>query len=279
MKRLQILSLRSLAPWIVGAIIVAVGAGALISTSKSSITRARLERDLPQTFANRYLAQAKLLGHKGVTVKSVQPKAQCYKAVPNVKDQGSGAGVWLCYMRWHDRNVDETLMPGKFELNVHSNSCYSVTGPSKLLGLLTITDKTGKDVINPVSEFDGCFDPHGLNTPTGNTDLVPTKASPTGLAALSIATLMLRPASDGTIRPVLACSAGQEGCGGTITGTLDGQPVAPATYAFAPGDHGIVELHLTTQQATAGGKLLLTLTPVIGAATTPKLTIVVEPLR
>lgn len=277
MKRLKNLSLRSLAPWVVGAIVIVVGAGALISTSKSSITRARLERDLPQTFANRYLAQARLLGHRGVTVQSMQPKAQCYKAVPNVKDQGSGAGVWLCYMRWHDRNVDETLMPGKFELNVHSNSCYSVTGPSKLLGLLTITDKTGKDVINPVSEFDGCFDPRGNNTPTGNTDLVPTAAAPTGLAALSVAAAALRPDAQATIRPVLTCSAGQEGCAGTIAATIDGQPVAPATYALAPGVDNVVELHLTPQQAADGGKLLLTVTPVIGAAATARLTIAVTP--
>jgi len=28
---------------------------------------------------------------------------------------------------------------------------------SKLVGLLTITDKNGKDVSNPAFEFDGCF--------------------------------------------------------------------------------------------------------------------------
>lgn len=277
MKRLKSLSLRSLAPWIVGAVVVVVGAGVLVSTSKSSITRARLERDLPQTFANRYLAQAKLLGHKGVTVRSVRPRAQCYKGVPNVSDQGSGAGVWLCYMSWHDPNVDETLMPGKFELNVHSNSCYSVTGPSKLLGLLTITDTAGKDVINPVAEFDGCFDPHGNNKPTGNTDLVPTVAAPTGPAALSIASTSLQPDARGTIRTALTCSPGQEGCGGTIAASLNNQPLAPTTYALAPGRNGIAEFQLTPEQAGAGGKLLLTLTPVIGSAAKPKLILVVEP--
>ncbi len=277
MKRLKNPSFRTLAPWIVGAVVVVVGAGVLVSASKSSITRPQLERDLPQTFANRYMAQAKLLGHKGVAVQSMQPKAQCYKGVPNVSDQGSGAGVWLCYMRWHDPNVDETLMPGKFELNVHSNNCYSVTGPSKLLGLLTITDKIGKDVINPVAEFDGCFDPHGSNKPTGNTDLVPTAASPTGPAALSIATAALRPDSRGTIRPVLTCSPGQEGCGGTIAATINGQRLTPATYALAAGGDGIAELHLTPQQAAAGGKLLMTVTPVIGDAAKAKLTVAVKP--
>ncbi len=277
MKRPKKPSFRRIAPWIVGAVVVVVGAGVLVTASKSSVTRARLERDLPQTFANRYLAQAKLLGHKGVTVQSMQPKAQCYKGVPNVSDQGSGAGVWLCYMRWHDPNVDETLMPGKFELNVHSNSCYSITGPSRLLGLLTITDKTGKDVINPVAEFDSCFDPHKSDKPTGNTDLVPTAASPTGPAALSIATTPVRPDSRETIRPALICSPGQEGCGGTIAATVNGQPLPRATYALAPGRNGSIELQLTPQQAAAGGKLVLTVTPVIGDAAKAKLTVAVKP--
>ncbi len=48
---------------------------------------------------------------------------------------------------------------GKFELNVHSNDCYTAAGPTKLTGFLTITDAHGKEVTNPAFEFDGCFDP------------------------------------------------------------------------------------------------------------------------
>ena len=50
---------------------------------------------------------------------------------------------------------------GKFELNVHSNDCYTAGGPSKFVGLLTITDTHGNDVTNPAFEFDGAFDPDG----------------------------------------------------------------------------------------------------------------------
>ena len=53
---------------------------------------------------------------------------------------------------------------GKFELNVHSNDCYTASGPSKLTGFLTITDARGREVTNPVFEFDGCFDPGGDNS-------------------------------------------------------------------------------------------------------------------
>ena len=80
-------------------------------------------------------------------------------------DVGAG-GDWNCLMSWTDPNVP---MPaegyGKFELNVHSNDCYTAGGPSKLTGFLTMTDTRGREVTNPVFEFDGCFDPNGDNTP------------------------------------------------------------------------------------------------------------------
>ena len=178
-----------------------VAAGALASNSKSDVTRARLERSLPQVFANIYVQQAALLGHKGVTVQSMKAKAQCDKGGPNVPDRGPGAD-WICVMSWHDKNVDETLMPGKFEINAHSNDCYTAGGPSKLVGLLTITDKNGKDVPNPAFEFDGCFDPHGSNKPTG-VDLNPKTPAPTTPAALAIAAAALQPDRNGLIHPAL----------------------------------------------------------------------------
>ena len=142
---------------------------------------------------------------------SMNAKAQCDKGGPNVPDHGPGAD-WICVMSWHDTNVDETLMPGKFEINAHSNDCYTAGGPSKLVGLLTITDKNGKDVPNPAFEFDGCFDPHGSNKPTG-VDLNPKTPQPTTPAALAVAAAALRPDRSGLIQPALTCSAGQEGCG------------------------------------------------------------------
>jgi hypothetical protein len=70
-------------------------------------------------------------------------------------------------MRWNDPNVPLPDGSGKFELNAHSNDCYTAGGPSKLVGLITITDKNGKDVDNPVFEFDSCFNPKSSNKPTG----------------------------------------------------------------------------------------------------------------
>src|SRR3954470_14154099 len=90
----------------------------------SVATRARLERNLPQTFSNLYVQQAKLLGHHAITVKSLHAQAQCDKGGRTVADRGPGAD-WICLMRWTDPNVVLPDGSGKFELNAHSNDCYT----------------------------------------------------------------------------------------------------------------------------------------------------------
>ena len=141
---------------------------AVTGGDSSTATSARLERSLPQVFANVYADQARLLGRSGVSAASLHPQAMCDKHGPDVADVGPG-GDWICLMSWTDPQVP---MPpegyGKFELNVHSNDCFTAAGPTKLTGYLTITDKSGNEVTNPAFEFDGCFDPAGDNTATGN---------------------------------------------------------------------------------------------------------------
>jgi hypothetical protein len=150
------------------AVIAAAGAAVLglSACGGSDVTKARLERNLPQTFANLYVQQAKILGHHDISVQSLHARAQCDKGGPKVADQGPGAD-WICLMNWTDPNVPLPDGTGKFEVNAHSNDCYTAGGPSKLVGLQTIADTHGNDVPNPVFEFDGCFDPHGSNAPTG----------------------------------------------------------------------------------------------------------------
>lgn len=156
-------TLARLAPFAAAAVAVL---GLAACGGGTDVTRARLERNLPVTFSNLYVQQAQLLGHKGISVASLHAKAQCDKGGPKVPDHGPGAD-WICLMSWTDPNVPLPDGSGKFELNVHSNDCYTAGGPSKLVGLITITDTRGNDVDNPVFEFDSCFDPNSTNKPTG----------------------------------------------------------------------------------------------------------------
>src|SRR5262245_35455466 len=258
-------------------VVAGVAVGALASVSKSSVTRARLERSLPQTFANLYVQQAKLLGHKGITVQSLHARAQCDKGGPNVADVGPGAD-WICLMTWRDPNIDATLLPGKFEMNVHSNDCYTAGGPSKIVGLLTITDTHGNDVPNPVFEFDGCFDPRGNNRPTGVTipkSTTSTSATPTP-AALTLPKGSLVPDRAGQITPLLVCSSGDGGCAGTATATLGGRSLGTRTYAIAPGKATRLAYSLSQAQRRAGGRLILTVKPIIGTSLRAASTLVVK---
>lgn len=189
------------------AIVAGLGAVAMAVGGGSTVTRPRLERSLPHVFSNVYADQARMLGRKGITPASLHAKAMCDKHGPDVADVGPG-GDWVCLMSWTDPNVP---MPpegyAKFELNVHSNGCYTVGSPSKYAGYLTLTDIQGREVTNPLFEFDGCFDPASSNTPTGIE--FPS--------VLSVTSTALNPDPQGRVGLQVGCGTGSQGCAGTIT--------------------------------------------------------------
>jgi hypothetical protein len=180
-------------------------------------------------------------------------------------------------MTWHDPNMDETLLPGKFELNVHSNDCYTAGGPSKLVGLFTITDLRGRSVPNPVFEWDTCFNPNGSNRPTGVTVTANTTTTTATTPAVTEAALTLphgavRPDAHGRIAPLLSCSAGEGGCAGTVTATADGRDAGSFTYVLKPGQAQVAHFQLSR----TARRLTLRARPVIGATATSVTQLAVE---
>lgn len=137
-----------------------VAAGAVLSLSacgQQDVTRARIERSLAPTFANLYAQRAVVLGEPGITAASTASRASCDRGGPKVADVGPGAD-WICMIKFTDDHGKP--QKGKFELQVRANSTYTAGGPSKLIGLVMLTDsRTGQDVPNPTFEFDGAFDP------------------------------------------------------------------------------------------------------------------------
>ena len=194
------------------ALLVVLGVGGAVvagSGGGSSVTRARLERSLPVEFAHLYSSQAQLLGHKGVTPASLHATAMCDKGGAVEPDVGPGSN-WNCLVGWTDPT---NPMPpegyGKFELDVHSNGCYTAGGPSKLVGFATLTDTTGREVVNPVAEFDGCFDPRGDDSATG-------VEFP---SVLAVTTTALRPDDRSRVSVQVTCGTGSAGCHGSVTAT------------------------------------------------------------
>jgi hypothetical protein len=170
----------------------------------------------------------------------------CDKGGAVEADIGPGSN-WNCLVSWTD--PDNPMPPegyGKIELNVHSNGCYTAAGPSKLVGFLTLTDTSGRVVTNPVAEFDGCFDPHGDNTPTG-------VEFP---SLLGVTTTALRPDAQGHVAIQATCGTGSAGCHGSVTAvagstTLGTVPIdldeeQTGTLAFpTPVPHGTAEVVFT----------------------------------
>jgi hypothetical protein len=211
---------RILLPLLLALVLIGAVSAAVVAGGDSSVTRGRLERSLPATFAHQYVAWTHLQGRNDVTVESLQPKAMCEKGGPGNPDVGPGSD-WICLMSWKDPEVP---MPpegyGKFELNVHTNDCYTAGGPSKLTGVQTLTDKNGRTVNNPVYEFDGCFDPHADDTTTGH-------SFPSVLTVTSTA---IRRAPDGSVPIQVLCGNGSAGCVGTLTAASGGKDLGRVDF-------------------------------------------------
>jgi hypothetical protein len=246
------------------AALAGIGVVAVATGNGSTVTRARLERALPVAFANQYAEQAKLLGHTGVTPASLHAVAMCDKHGPDVADVGPGSD-WICLMGWTDPNVP---MPpegyGKFELNVHSNDCYTAGGPSKLVGFQMLTDKSGAEVNNPVFEFDGCFDPSSDNTPTGTT--YPS--------VLNVASTILPVDAAGKVGLQVTCGTGAEGCAGTISAASGSTPLGTISYQLK--EEATATLGVPTAVPADAKDVTFTFTPTAGMAPPSASTIAVQ---
>jgi hypothetical protein len=240
-------------------LLLAVGLGAAVMAAQggtSSVTRARLERSLPSTFANLYVDQARIQGRDDITAASLHVQAMCDKHGAENLDSGPG-GDWVCLMSWTDPQVP---MPpegyGKFELNVHSNGCYTASGPSKLTGFLTMTDAKGREVTNPVFEFDGCFDPGGDNSPTGV--VFPS--------LLTITSTSIAPAADGAVSIQVTCGTGDRGCSGTVSAAAGDTPLGATSYDVP--EEATATLTFPDPVSKGAGQVTFTVSPTVGVGPT-----------
>jgi hypothetical protein len=127
----------------------------LLTGCSSDVTRTRVEHSIGPTFANLYVQQQSLLGHPGLAATAVAPRSTCQRTNPAAHDTGAGSD-WVCQLSWLDPR--QKAENGKFELTIHPNGCYEAGGPTKVIGPVTIRAADGRDVTNPVFEFDACFD-------------------------------------------------------------------------------------------------------------------------
>ncbi|MGZ4475115.1 MAG: hypothetical protein ACXVWW_05370 [Nocardioides sp.] len=248
------------------AVLVAVGLGgvAVATSSGSTITVPRLDRAVATSFSNVYAQEAAIEGHTGITPSSLHAKAMCDRG-PNVTQSGPGA-TWNCLMSWSDPN---TPMPptgyGKFELNVHSNGCFTVGSPSSLIGYQTITDRRGRTVNNPAYEWDSCLDPASNDTPTGTT--FPS--------ALTVTSTTVNVTADGTVGVDLACGVGAGGCRGSVAAVTD-TGVKLGTVPFTMTEQATTHLKFPTALPAGAKQVTFTATATAGFAPPSPATLAVQ---
>ena len=140
------------------AAVVAALAVVVSGCGTAGITRPRLEASVARTFANLYAAQRYQLGYPKLSGDTIPSKAGCDKGGPSTPDEGSG-NTWVCTIVWENAGPG-TQATAVYSLNVQTNGCYSADGdgPLAINGQQLITSFDGTTYVNPLWEFDGCFD-------------------------------------------------------------------------------------------------------------------------
>ena len=122
------------------------------------VTSARLKASITPTFNNLTLLQQRELG------RTVAPGARL-NVLPSCNRRASspsGPGDWSCTLTVfipQPGAVPFQQTPVTYDLTVQSNGCYKATSPPSFVGQQTMRDGNGKQVVNPLFVFYGCFNP------------------------------------------------------------------------------------------------------------------------
>jgi hypothetical protein len=140
---------------------VSCAAFALLATSCSSssnLTPDRLQPSLGRTFANLYVLQQSEMGNPPVTAASLDPQTTCEKG-GTVDVPQEGSGVWLCQITFLVAGPGYPVI-AKYNVDLQTDGCYAADGdgPASVNGSPTITGPGYRQLINPLSLIDGCFD-------------------------------------------------------------------------------------------------------------------------
>ena len=141
----------------VGAAVAAVALGASACTPDT--TRARVENDVPQSFANSYALSQQLQG-KPATRPEVT-STECHSSVNPKED--SGPGSWQCDLSY---TVDGKQEKKSLLVLIDQLGCYQAMDTDHRDA--TIEDKdTGAVLPDPKVGFDGCYDVFDDRTSVG----------------------------------------------------------------------------------------------------------------
>lgn len=130
---------------------------ALSGCGSTGLTAGRLQASISTTFANLYVLQQAEQGNPHPSAHSLDSRASCQKGTPDTPQEGSG--VWLCEITYLVAGPGYPVI-AKYNVDVQTDGCYAADGdgPASVNGSPTITGPRYKQLINPLSLIDGCFD-------------------------------------------------------------------------------------------------------------------------
>jgi hypothetical protein len=139
--------LRPIRALVAAGALVAVAVGASACTPDT--TRARVEHDIPESYANSYALSQQLQG-KPATRPDIT-STECHSSVNPSQD--SGPGSWSCELAY---TVGGKQEKASLLVLIDQLGCYQALGEKRDA---TITDKaTGAVLPDPRQGFDGCYD-------------------------------------------------------------------------------------------------------------------------
>jgi hypothetical protein len=137
---------------------ITVGTLTVSGCGSTGLTAPRLQTSLGRTFANLYVLQQTEQGNPKPSAAGLDSRASCQKGgTPDITQDGSG--VWLCQITYLVAGPGYPVI-AKYNVDVQTDGCYAADGdgPASVNGSPTITGPHYKQLINPLSLIDGCFD-------------------------------------------------------------------------------------------------------------------------
>lgn len=144
-----------------GLAVVAVSVAAGASACTPDTTRARVESDVPASFANSYVLSEQLQGHRAT--RPDVTSAECHSSVNVTED--SGPGSWNCDLAY---TVEGKAQKVSLLILIDALGCYQALDGEHRDQM--ITDKTtGDPVPDPKVGFDGCYNVYDDKTSVAKT--------------------------------------------------------------------------------------------------------------
>lgn len=124
----------------------------------TGITEGRLENSINRTFSNLTIYQQQLLGRQVPRGASLRAFTSCLRRGHTSRGPGDD---WACSFQVFAPNSAGSNIAQfhvNYEVNVQANGCYRAEGPPSFIGQRLMTLAGGRQVVNPLFIFYGCFD-------------------------------------------------------------------------------------------------------------------------